>query len=107
MKLQDRAEAWNTEWLGTLELQYQLDVAQADRKEAVLMAQAAVREQQATVLGGSAAAANERRLGLVPLLLHPDPRRVIFLVTGTHGAESESSHEDDEDDAAHPETTTP
>ena len=34
-------------------------------------------------------------------------RRVIFLVTGEHGADSESSHEDDEDDAAHPETTTP
>ncbi len=34
-------------------------------------------------------------------------RRVIFLVTGEHGAESESSHEDDEDDQAHPETTTP
>ena len=29
VKLQDKAEAWNTEWLGTLELQYQLDVAQA------------------------------------------------------------------------------
>jgi fumarate reductase flavoprotein subunit len=27
--LQDRALAWNTEWLGTLELGYQLDVAQA------------------------------------------------------------------------------
>jgi fumarate reductase flavoprotein subunit len=27
--LQDKAEGWNTEWLGTLELQYQLDVAQA------------------------------------------------------------------------------
>ena len=34
-------------------------------------------------------------------------RRVIFLVTGEHGAESESSHEDDEDHTAHPETTTP
>ena len=33
-------------------------------------------------------------------------RRVIFLVTGAHGVESESSHEDDEDDEAHPETTT-
>jgi fumarate reductase flavoprotein subunit len=29
IKLQDRAEAWNTEWLGALELGYQLDVAQA------------------------------------------------------------------------------
>jgi fumarate reductase flavoprotein subunit len=29
VKLQDKAEAWNTEWLATLELQYQLDVAQA------------------------------------------------------------------------------
>jgi fumarate reductase flavoprotein subunit len=28
VKLQDTAEAWNTEWLGTLELAYQLDVAQ-------------------------------------------------------------------------------
>jgi fumarate reductase flavoprotein subunit len=27
--LQDTAEAWNTEWLGTLELAYQLDVAEA------------------------------------------------------------------------------
>jgi fumarate reductase flavoprotein subunit len=29
VKLQDKAEAWNTEWFGTLELLYQLDVAQA------------------------------------------------------------------------------
>jgi fumarate reductase flavoprotein subunit len=29
VKLDDTAEAWNTEWLGTLELAYQLDVAQA------------------------------------------------------------------------------
>jgi fumarate reductase flavoprotein subunit len=29
VRLQDTAEAWNTEWLGTLELAYQLDVAQA------------------------------------------------------------------------------
>jgi fumarate reductase flavoprotein subunit len=29
IRLQDKAEAWNTEWLGTLELQYQLEVAQA------------------------------------------------------------------------------
>ena len=37
------------------------------------------------VLGGSAAAANERRQGLVPLLVHPAPRRVAFigLATGT------------------------
>ena len=34
-------------------------------------------------------------------------RRVIFLVTGEQSAESESSHEDDEDDEAHPETATP
>jgi len=33
-------------------------------------------------------------------------RRVIFLVTGEHSAESESSHEDAEDHEAHPETTT-
>ena len=35
------------------------------------------------VLGGSAAAANERRLGLVPLLLHPAPRRVAFIGLAT------------------------
>jgi fumarate reductase flavoprotein subunit len=29
VKLQDKAQAWNTEWLGSLELEYQLDVAQA------------------------------------------------------------------------------
>jgi spermidine synthase len=34
-------------------------------------------------LGGSASAANERRQGLLPLLLHPDPRRVIFLGLAT------------------------
>ncbi len=34
-------------------------------------------------------------------------RRVIFLVTGEHSAESEASHEDDEDDQAHPETAAP
>ncbi|WP_353951280.1 phosphate signaling complex protein PhoU [Knoellia sp. S7-12] len=33
-------------------------------------------------------------------------RRVVFLVTGEHGTDSESSHEDDEDHEAHPETTT-
>lgn len=31
------------------------------------------------VLGGSAAATTERRLGLVPLLLHPAPRKVVFV----------------------------
>src|SRR5262245_25080503 len=35
------------------------------------------------VLGGSAAAANERRQGLVPLLLHPSPRRVVFVGMAT------------------------
>jgi spermidine synthase len=35
------------------------------------------------VLGGSAAAANERRQGLVPLLLHPAPRRVVFVGMAT------------------------
>jgi len=35
------------------------------------------------VLGGSAAATNERRLGLVPLLLHPAPRRVLFIGLAT------------------------
>jgi spermidine synthase len=35
------------------------------------------------VLGGSAAAAGERRLGLIPLLLHPAPRRVAFLGLAT------------------------
>jgi spermidine synthase len=31
------------------------------------------------VLGGSAAATNERRQGLLPLLLHPNPHRVAFI----------------------------
>jgi spermidine synthase len=35
------------------------------------------------VLGGSAAATNERRLGLVPLLLHPDPHRALFIGLAT------------------------
>lgn len=35
------------------------------------------------VLGGSAAAEGERRLGLVPLLLHPNPRRVAFIGLAT------------------------
>jgi fumarate reductase flavoprotein subunit len=35
VKLQDKAEAWNTEWLATLELQYQLDVAQAMAHSAI------------------------------------------------------------------------
>ena len=35
------------------------------------------------VLGGSAAAVNERRLGLVPLLLHPAPHRVAFIGLAT------------------------
>jgi len=37
------------------------------------------------VLGDSAAATNERRLGLLPLLLHPGPQRAAFigLATGT------------------------
>ena len=35
------------------------------------------------VLGGTAAATNERRLGLVPLLLHPAPRRVAFVGLAT------------------------
>ena len=35
------------------------------------------------LLGGSAAAATERRLGLVPLLLHPAPRRVAFVGMAT------------------------
>jgi spermidine synthase len=35
------------------------------------------------VLGGSAAATNERRLGLVPLLLHPAPHRVLFIGLAT------------------------
>jgi spermidine synthase len=35
------------------------------------------------VLGGSAAERNERRLGLVPLLLHPAPRRVAFIGMAT------------------------
>jgi spermidine synthase len=35
------------------------------------------------VLGGTAAERNERRQGLVPLLLHPSPRRVAFLGMAT------------------------
>lgn len=35
------------------------------------------------VLGGSAAATNERRLGLVPLLLHPRPERALFIGLAT------------------------
>ena len=35
------------------------------------------------VLGGTAAATNERRMGLVPLLLHPDPRRAAFIGLAT------------------------
>jgi spermidine synthase len=35
------------------------------------------------VLGGTAAAANQRRQGLLPLLLHPDPRRVAFVGLAT------------------------
>ncbi len=35
------------------------------------------------ILGGTASAANERRLGLLPLLLHPDPRRVAFIGLAT------------------------
>jgi spermidine synthase len=35
------------------------------------------------VLGGSAAERNERRQGLLPLLLHPAPRRVAFLGMAT------------------------
>ena len=35
------------------------------------------------LLGGSAAAATERRLGLLPLLLHPAPRRVAFIGMAT------------------------
>jgi len=35
------------------------------------------------VLGGSAAATNERRQGLLPLLLHPSPQRVAFVGMAT------------------------
>jgi spermidine synthase len=35
------------------------------------------------VLGSSAAATHERRQGLLPLLLHPDPRRVAFIGLAT------------------------
>ncbi len=35
------------------------------------------------VLGGSAAATGERRLGLLPLLLHADPRRAAFIGLAT------------------------
>jgi spermidine synthase len=34
-------------------------------------------------LGGSGSAANERRQGLLPLLLHPDPQRVAFIGLAT------------------------
>ena len=42
-----------------------------------------LRLDNAYVLGGSAAARNERRQGLVPLLLHPAPHRVAFLGMAT------------------------
>ncbi len=35
------------------------------------------------VLGGDEAASNERRLGLLPLLLHPDPAHVLFIGLAT------------------------
>ena len=35
------------------------------------------------VLGGSQAAVNERRQGLIPLLLHPNPERVAFIGVAT------------------------
>src|SRR4029077_4177116 len=35
------------------------------------------------VLGGSSAERNERRQGLLPLLLHPDPQRVAFIGMAT------------------------
>jgi spermidine synthase len=35
------------------------------------------------VLGGTATATNQRRQGLLPLLLHPDPRRVAFVGLAT------------------------
>jgi spermidine synthase len=35
------------------------------------------------VLGGTTAATNQRRQGLLPLLLHPDPRRVAFVGLAT------------------------
>ena len=35
------------------------------------------------VLGGSAAATTERRQGLLPLLLHPNPHRVVFIGLAT------------------------
>jgi spermidine synthase len=35
------------------------------------------------VLGGSAAERNERRQGLIPLLLHPDPKQVAFIGVAT------------------------
>ncbi len=42
-----------------------------------------LRQDNFYVLGRSAAAANERRQGLLPLLLHPDPYRVAFLGLAT------------------------
>lgn len=42
-----------------------------------------LRQDNFYVLGGSAAAANERRQGLIPLLLHPNPRHVAFVGLAT------------------------
>jgi len=42
-----------------------------------------LRLDNAYVLGGSAAARNERRQGLLPLLLHPAPHRVAFVGMAT------------------------
>jgi len=49
------------------------------------------------VLGGRAAVSNERRLGLVPLLLHPDPRRALFigLATGISASAGPAMHLDE------------
>jgi spermidine synthase len=42
-----------------------------------------LRQDNFYVLGRSAAAANERRQGLLPLLLHPDPHHVVFVGVAT------------------------
>ena len=49
------------------------------------------------VLGGSAAERNERRQGLLPLLLHPAPRRVVFIgmATGVSASAATALNVDD------------
>ena len=80
----------------------ELYAAHVGRPRVTLERELAVREEE---LGPGLDA--RRGFRIVRALAKLFEERVIFLGTGEHGADSESSHEDDEDDAAHPETTTP